>query len=50
MKKGDFDVNDFLFIAGLVLIGAGLFLWQGPGVAMVVDGALMFVVSIFAAR
>jgi len=49
MKKR-FDVNDLLFVLGLILIGTGLFLWKGPGVSFTVTGALMFLTSFIAAR
>ena len=36
------DFSDVLIFLGLSLLGVGLFFWFGLGVALSVDGALLF--------
>lgn len=39
------EKTDVVQILGLILLGAGLFLFRGPGVALAVVGALLFMVG-----
>ena len=44
--KAKADINDVLFVIGLLMLGAGLYLWHGPGVALSVDGAIILVAAV----
>jgi len=43
--KSKIEATDVFQFMGLVLLGIGLFFWHGLGVALSVDGALLFLVG-----
>ena len=45
--KSKVEATDIFIFTGLILIGIGLFLFQGLGVALLVVGALLFGMGFF---
>lgn len=42
------ETSDILIVAGLILLGLGLFLWLGRGIALTIEGALILILGIAA--
>ncbi len=44
------DKSDYLIFSGLLVLGAGLYLWFGPGIALSVVGGIVTVSGFIGSR